>query len=86
MFGQKPQEEWNFIGLPDALVRNRNNAGRDLLRPISSGPLLSASRNGRVVSNFIMQTLDGEPITLSGGGGQTHSLLRRRFYAAPTQR
>lgn len=29
--------------------------------------------DGRVVSNFILQALDGEPITLYGDGGQTRS-------------
>lgn len=28
---------------------------------------------GRVVSNFIIQALSGEPITLYGNGGQTRS-------------
>ncbi|MDA0240170.1 MAG: SDR family oxidoreductase [Proteobacteria bacterium] len=36
------------------------------------GPRMSPD-DGRVVSNFIMQALKGEPITLYGDGGQTRS-------------
>ena len=34
--------------------------------------------DGRVVSNFIVQALQGEPITIYGDGSQTRSLLLRR--------
>ena len=34
--------------------------------------------DGRVVSNFIVQALRGEPITLFGDGNQTRSFLLRR--------
>ena len=34
--------------------------------------------DGRVVSNFIVQALKGEPITIYGDGSQTRSLLLRR--------
>ena len=34
--------------------------------------------DGRVVSNFIVQALRGEPITIYGDGSQTRSLLLRR--------
>jgi dTDP-glucose 4,6-dehydratase len=36
------------------------------------GPRMRA-RDGRVVSNFIVQALKGEPLTLYGNGGQTRS-------------
>ncbi|MFC1854317.1 UDP-glucuronic acid decarboxylase family protein [Candidatus Dependentiae bacterium] len=36
------------------------------------GPLMSAS-DGRVVSNFIVQALEGRPITIYGEGSQTRS-------------
>ena len=34
--------------------------------------------DGRVVSNFIVQALQGEPITVFGDGGQTPLVLLRR--------
>ena len=49
------------------------------------GPRLSPG-DGRVVSNFIVQALRGEPLTVYGDGSQTRSLcLRRRRDRGPAR-
>ena len=40
---------------------------------VISGPLAFSTYDGRVVSNFIVQALRNEPITLNGDGSQTRS-------------
>jgi len=41
---------------------------------VSSTPMAPhAPRDGRVVSNFIVQALQGEPLTVYGDGSQTRS-------------
>ena len=51
-----------FHGLPTRIVRNFN----------TYGPRMRA-RDGRVVSNFIVQALLDEPLTIYGDGSQTRS-------------
>jgi len=51
-----------YHGVDTRIVRNFNTYG-PRMRP----------RDGRVVSNFIVQALNGEPITLYGDGSQTRS-------------
>jgi dTDP-glucose 4,6-dehydratase len=51
-----------FHGVDTRIVRIFNTYG-PRMRP----------RDGRVVSNFIVQALKNEPLTLYGGGGQTRS-------------
>jgi dTDP-glucose 4,6-dehydratase len=51
-----------YHGLPTRIIRIFN----------TYGPRMRA-RDGRVVSNFIVQALRGEPLTLYGRGGQTRS-------------
>ena len=41
------------------------------------GPRLRAA-DGRVVSNFVVQAMDGRPLTVYGDGSQTRSVLLRR--------
>jgi UDP-glucuronate decarboxylase len=53
---------WRECGLPIKVVRIFN----------TYGPRMHP-QDGRVVSNFIMQALLGEPITIYGDGGQTRS-------------
>ena len=49
------------------------------------GPGLSPG-DGRVVSNFLMQAIDGRPLTVYGDGSQTRSLLLRRRHGARAPR
>jgi dTDP-glucose 4,6-dehydratase len=51
-----------FHGLPTRIVRIFNTYG-PRMRP----------RDGRVVSNFVVQALHGEPLTIYGDGSQTRS-------------
>lgn len=55
------------------VYRNQHNVNTALLRIFNTyGPHMDP-KDGRVVSNFIMQALKGEPITIYGNGEQTRS-------------
>ena len=54
-------------------ARRAHNADARIVRIFNTyGPRM-AFNDGRVVSNFIMQVIDGRPITLFGDGNQTRS-------------
>lgn len=60
----------------EALVMDHHRAGADvrIVRIFNTyGPAMDLD-DGRVVSNFIRQALEGEPLTVYGDGSQTRSL------------